>query len=104
MLKNIFRSGLLFAGSAILVFGADAAAGKKLYDAKCKSCHGADGKGNPAIAKTMKVEMKSLADAAVKGKGEAALKKATTEGAGKMKGVKLTDGEWADLYAHWKTM
>ena len=39
---------------------ADAAAGKAVYDKSCKSCHGADGAGNPAVAKMMKVEMKAL--------------------------------------------
>src|SRR5579872_2871262 len=29
----------------------DAAAGKAVFDAKCKNCHGASGEGNPNIAK-----------------------------------------------------
>jgi cytochrome c len=36
---------------------ADSAAGKAVFDARCKSCHGPDGQGNPAIAKRMKVKM-----------------------------------------------
>ena len=44
------------AGSA-----ADAKAGQAVYDKSCKSCHGADGTANPAIAKMMKVDMKNLA-------------------------------------------
>ena len=35
---------------------ADEAAGQKVYDAKCKSCHGKTGEGNPAIAKALKVD------------------------------------------------
>lgn len=91
-----------FALTAGLAIGADAAAGDKVFAAKCKGCHGADGKGNPAIAKMMKVEMKPLS--AVKGSPEAELKKHTTEGVGKMKGVKLTDAEWSDLYAFIKSL
>jgi len=70
-------------------WAADAAAGKAIFDAKCKSCHGADGQGNPAIAKMMKVEMKPL------GESTADIKKVVTEGQGKMK--PLTGVAGADL-------
>ena len=50
---TILVAGLAFAAG-------DAAAGKAAYDKACKSCHGADGTANPAIAKSMKVEMKAL--------------------------------------------
>jgi hypothetical protein len=42
---------------------ADAAAGKAAYDKSCKSLHGPDGSGNPAIAKMMKVDMRDLKSA-----------------------------------------
>ena len=32
---------------------ADADAGKAAYEKNCAGCHGADGKGNPAVAKTL---------------------------------------------------
>ncbi|MBZ5607018.1 MAG: cytochrome c [Acidobacteriia bacterium] len=70
-------------------WAADAAAGKAVYDAKCKTCHGADGSGNPGIAKAMKVEMKAL------GSSTADVKKVITEGQGKMKPVASVAG--ADL-------
>ena len=44
---------------------ADAKAGQEVFAKSCKSCHGADGSGNPAIAKMMKVDMKSLGSAEV---------------------------------------
>ncbi len=68
---------------------ADAAAGKAVYDTKCKSCHGADGSGNPAIAKAMKVEMKALSATT------ADVKQVVTAGQGKMKPVASVTG--ADL-------
>ena len=43
-------------------WAADAAAGKAVYMAKCRGCHGAEGEGNPNIAKMMKVEMKPLGE------------------------------------------
>lgn len=63
--------------------------GGAIFDAKCKACHGADGQGNPAIAKMMKVEMKPL------GESSADIKKVVTEGQGKMK--PLTGVAGADL-------
>ena len=68
---------IIAALTATSMWAADAAAGKAVYAAKCKSCHGADGAGNPAIAKAMKVEMKPLSattadvkDVIVKGQGK----------------------------------
>jgi mono/diheme cytochrome c family protein len=78
-------------------WAADAAAGKAIFDAKCKSCHGADGQGNPAIAKMMKVEMKPL------GESSADIKKVVTEGQGKMKpmtGVAGADLDNVVAYVH----
>jgi mono/diheme cytochrome c family protein len=70
-------------------WAADAAAGKAVFEAKCKACHGASGEGNPNIAKMMKVEMKPL------GETTADVKKVVTEGMGKMKPVASVTG--ADL-------
>lgn len=70
-------------------WAADAAAGKAVFDAKCKSCHGPNGEGNPAIAKMMKVEMKPL------GASTADVKAVITSGQGKMKPVTSVTG--ADL-------
>ena len=66
--------------------------GKAIYDKACKSCHGATGTANPAIAKMMKVEMKDLSSAEVQKLSDDDMKKIITEGQGKMKPVKaVTD-------------
>ena len=70
-------------------WAADAAAGKAIYGTKCRSCHGAEGEGNPSIAKMMKVELKPL------GSSTADVKKVVTDGQGKMKPVAGVTG--ADL-------
>jgi mono/diheme cytochrome c family protein len=45
---------LIFAlAPATRLFAADAPAGKAIYDKQCIGCHGADGKGNPAMIKVM---------------------------------------------------
>jgi mono/diheme cytochrome c family protein len=66
---------------------AGAAEGKEVYMKSCKSCHGAEGQGNPAIAKVMKVEMKALGSKEVQAKSDDELKAAVTKGTGKMKAV-----------------
>jgi len=91
---------LALAGSAL----ADAAAGKALYATKCKACHGADGAGNPQIAKMLNVTLKPLGSKAVQAKSDADLKKDCTAGTGKMKPVKLTDAEAGDVVAFLRTL
>jgi mono/diheme cytochrome c family protein len=76
-------------------WGADAAAGKTLYSAKCRTCHGAEGQGNQGMAKALKVEIRDLGSADVQSKSDADLKKAITDGVGKMKPVSGVAG--ADL-------
>ena len=92
---------LALAGSAL----ADAAAGKALYAGKfCKNCHGANGEGNPQMAKMLNVTMRPLGSKAVPAKSDAQLKKDCTEGIGKMKPVKLTDAEASDVVAFLRTL
>ena len=78
------------------VAAGDATAGKAIYDKSCKSCHGAAGVANPAIAKMMKVEMKDLGSAEAQGLSDDAMKKAITTGQGKMKAVTSVTGKSAD--------
>jgi len=94
---RLFLSISLVAVSANLALAAgDAAAGKAVYDKSCKSCHGADGAANPNIAKMMKVEMKNLGSADVQAHSDADLKKAVTDGQGKMKPMKSITGKDLD--------
>lgn len=82
------------AAAAIIMLGmpltlkADAVAGKAAFDKSCKSCHAVDGKGNPAIAKALKVELRPLGSKEVQAKPDAEISKNITEGIGKMKGIK----------------
>ena len=84
---------------------ADAAAGKAAYAKACKSCHGPDGAGNPAVAKMMKVEMKDLKSADVQKMSDADMMTAITDGKGKMKPVKTVTGKSLDdVVAYVKTL
>jgi len=109
-MKNVNRILVVLALAALVALapalwaGGNTDAGKALYDKKCASCHAKDGAGNPGIAKAMKVELRNLGSKEVQAKSDADLKKDTTEGVGKMKGVKLTDAEWGDVLAYLRTM
>jgi mono/diheme cytochrome c family protein len=94
---------VFLAWSAGQAFGA-AADGKAVFDAKCKSCHGADGSGNPTIAKMMKVTLRPLGSAEVQAKSDADLKKDITQGNGKMKAQTVTAKQADDVVAYLRTL
>ncbi len=83
---------------------APAGGGASTYAAKCASCHGKDGKGNPAMAKMFKVDLAALdlvdKDSLAKSDGE--LAKLTADGLNKMPAYKgkLTDGDIAAVVAY----
>jgi len=51
---------------ASTVAAADPELGKKVYEKKCASCHGADGKSNAKMEQTLKVKIPVLAGAVLK--------------------------------------
>ena len=76
--------------------GMAADAGHAVYEKACKSCHGATGTPNAAMAKMLKVEMKDLKSAEVQGMSDAEMKAIIVDGKGKMKPVKTVTGADAD--------
>jgi mono/diheme cytochrome c family protein len=51
---GILLSVVLF--TSTYAFGAEMTPGQKLFEAKCTQCHGKDAKGNPKMAKVLKVD------------------------------------------------
>jgi len=79
---------------------ADASAGKDVFAKHCAGCHGADGKGNDAIAKAMKVTIPPLASKEVQALSDADLSKVITDGKGKMPAMKtLSSADVANVVA-----
>ncbi len=92
-----------FASMCGTAMAADAAAGKAVY-AKCKTCHGANGEGNPAMAKIFKTEIKPLSDPSVQGMSDADIKKIIMDGKGKMKPVAVSGADLDNVVAYVKTL
>lgn len=107
-MKSWIKIGLILAVALALpltaISGGDAAKGKALYGNKCALCHGAGGEGKDAMAKALKVEFKHLGSKEAQSKKDAELKKDILEGTGKMKPVKLTDEEAANVIAFLRTL
>ena|SRR5579872_4894345 len=96
-------AAILMAGSPALA--ADAAAGKTVYEAKCRTCHAPDGAGNPGIAKAMGVTLKPLGGDEVQKMSDADLKKVITTGSGKMKPpAGVTPAQADDVVAYVRTL
>jgi cytochrome c6 len=101
-MNSLFRNLTLLAVLAPAVWAADAAAGKTVFAAKCKSCHGADGTPPAAMAKAMGV--KPMNDPGIQGKSDAALKDSILKGTGKMKAQAVSDSDADNLVAAVRTM
>jgi len=83
---------------------ATAGDGGETYKAKCVACHGADGTGNTAAGKAMKV--RDLASAEVQGQTDAQLYELIAKGKGKMPGYEKTLGadKCKELVAYIRTL
>jgi cytochrome c6 len=86
---RIKSAAIAVAGLALLIWlpaagAGEANPGKAQYDKLCASCHGRDGKGNPAMAKAMGEKGLNLTTKEVKDAKDEELLKVTVEGRGKM--------------------
>lgn len=82
--------------------------GKKIYEKKCTTCHGKDGKGNRAMLKTLKVDA-SLLDLLDKGtldKSDEELVSITSKGINKMPayGKDLKDEDLKNIISYIRSM
>jgi mono/diheme cytochrome c family protein len=84
---------LVFTWPVSRVVAADAQAGKAVYDKNCAGCHGADGKGNPAMIKALGEKGLNIVTKEVKEQSDEKLLKIIAEGAGKMPASKKLSKE-----------
>jgi len=79
--------------------------GKPLYDKACKACHGAEGQGNPAIAKSLKITLRDLKSPEVQKKTDEQWVKDITVGTAKKKPVKsLTTDQIRQVIAYVRSL
>jgi mono/diheme cytochrome c family protein len=95
---------LMFGSPVSQVTAADAEAGKALYTKNCASCHGADGKGNPAMAKALGDKGLNLVSKEAKQMSDEQILKIIAEGAGKMPASKLSKAEQKQVLDYTKSL
>ncbi|MEK6543951.1 MAG: c-type cytochrome, partial [Elusimicrobiota bacterium] len=95
---------VLLVGALLLVAKLPVVADGKVFAAKCASCHGKDGKGNPVMAKTFKVDNAALdlTDKTTLDKADGTLTKITMDGSGKMPAYKgkISDAQIGSVVAY----
>lgn len=96
---------IIFILSFSLAYAED---GKKVYDKKCTTCHGKDGKGNRAMLKTLKVNasLLDLLDKETLDKSDEELISIISKGINKMPayGKALKDEEIKDVISYIRSL
>ncbi|TMA05402.1 MAG: cytochrome c [Deltaproteobacteria bacterium] len=108
-LKQILLGGTAVFGLALAAsqgLAAEAKEGKATYDKLCASCHGADGKGNPAMAKALGEKGLNLTSKETAKLSDDDALKVITEGRGKMPaaGKGLSKQEQKDLLGYVRSL
>ena len=105
-LRVLMSGCLLTVAAGSYAWSADAKAGKATYDKLCVSCHGADGKGNPAMAKALGEKGLNIVAKDVQAKKDDELLKVIVEGAGKMpaSGKNLSQQEQKDVLSYMRSL
>lgn len=100
-----YLAGITFITLSACSAWAGATEGKEIYAKRCRSCHGAEGQGNPSIAKMLNITLRPLGSKEVQDKSDAELKKDIVDGIGKMKPVTgLSAKEVDDTVAYVRTL
>jgi mono/diheme cytochrome c family protein len=107
MKKALVRTGkFMLLAAAVLAFTtvpARAQSGAEVYKSKCAMCHGADGKGDTPVGKSMK--LRDLGSADVQKQSDTELIAITADGKGRMPGYKgkLTDDQIKEVVSYIRT-
>jgi mono/diheme cytochrome c family protein len=91
------------AGWSSAGFAAEAG-GKAVFEKSCAGCHGADGKGNPGMAKALGEKGLNLTTKETAQKTDEQLLKVLAEGSGKMPASKLSKDEQKQALSHVRSL
>lgn len=86
--------------------GSAAVTGKAVYQKRCQACHGADGTGNPMMAKVLHVTFPAVNGAGLEKKSDAEHLRIIAEGKGKMPSFakQLSEEERQQVLEYMKTL
>jgi mono/diheme cytochrome c family protein len=104
-IRNLITACLVCGTASLMTtaaWAADAAAGKAVYSAKCKNCHGAEGTPSAGMAKAMGI--KPMGDPSIQGKSDDDIKTSITKGFGKMKAQPVSGADLDNVVAAIRTM
>lgn len=104
-MKNLIRAVLVISAFALLFSTYSLAqSGGDIFKSKCAMCHGADGKADNAMGKTMKI--RDLGSAEVQSQSDSDLQGIITNGKGKMPKYdgKLTKDQITDVVKFIRTL
>jgi len=103
-MKNLMKAAFTVVAFALVFSTWSLADGGADFKAKCAMCHGADGKGDTSMGKTMK--LRDLGSADVQGQSDADLTGIIANGKGKMPKYdgKLSKDQISDLVKYIRTL
>jgi len=90
---------------ALGMAGDQVAQGKAVFLKRCKMCHGADGQGNPAIARMLGVQFHPMDSEYIQKKTDEEIKTTIQKGKGKMAAIRgVSDQEIKDVIAYLRSL
>lgn len=91
-------------GWTAAAFAADMGSAKALFEKSCAGCHGADGKGNPGIAKVLGEKGLNITTKDTVRKSDEQLLKVIANGSGKMPASKLSKDEQKQVLGYVRSL
>jgi cytochrome c5 len=106
MIRKSMVALLAFVAWSPCSWAAEAQDGKAIYQKLCASCHGSDGKGNPAMTKAFGEKALNIATKETAQKSDDELLKVITQGKGKMpaSGKSLSKQEQKQILDHARSL